>query len=288
METDPLQGADIAKVLSSEGPIVKCVILRAAVAGATNDTINGEEQEDKKPPAKKENGDSNSNNNNDDDDEPCRRPILTNLINEIEIDTTPSKSMVAKILGGSFTFLGQYEDEGIVLMMRNQQGDADNLPVNPHKLQPPFQDATVRGDILVLKVAPEEPADGDDEENNNNCIVNKSNEEFFLNYTMDEFMKFAARTDVVAPVVSMEDIEEDENEEDASDEEDEAEEEMEGEDDSEDEEEGAGGFMELLMGQVMQRFQQENGRMPDELELQALQGAIAQKLGGAVDEADDE
>lgn len=214
----------------------------------------------------------------------------TQGIQDIKVDTTPQKQMVQSILGGPFTFLGQYEDEGIVLMMRNQQqGDDadDNLPVNPHKLQPPFQDATVRGDILVLKVAPEEePADGDDEENNNNCIVNKSNEEFFLNYTMDEFTKFAARTDVVAPVVSMEDIEEDDDEEDASDEEDE--EEMEGEDDSEDEEEGAGGFMELLMGQVLQRFQQENGRMPDELELQALQGAIAQKLGGAVDEAEDE
>ena len=138
MEKDPLQGADIAKVLSSEGPIVKCVVLRAgAVAGTPNTTtINGlkvvqanDNEEDKKPPAKvtkaeEKNDDnsignnSNSNNDNDDDDG-RRRPILTDLIDEIEIDTTPSKSMVAKILGGSFTFLGQYEEEGVVLMVRD-------------------------------------------------------------------------------------------------------------------------------------------------------------------------
>ena len=56
--------------------------------------------------------------------------------------------------------------------------------------------------------------------------------------------------------------------------------EMEGEDDSEDEDDAAGGFMELLMSQVIQRFQQDNGRMPDEVELKALEAAITQKLAG--------
>ena len=56
-----------------------------------------------------------------------RRQIKTNLIDEIDIDTTPSKSMVSKVLGGPFTFLGQYEDEGIVLMIRNLPDDIIEL-----------------------------------------------------------------------------------------------------------------------------------------------------------------
>lgn len=188
----------------------------------------------------------------------------------IQVDTTPQKQMVQSILGGAFTFLGQYEDEGVVLMIRKDQGE--DLPVNTHKLQPPFRDTTVRGDILVLKVAAE------DDEN----AVSKSNDEFFLNYSVDEYVKFAARTDVVAPVVSMEDDDDDEDIEEDDEEEDD-DDEMEGEDDSEDEDE-AGGFMALLMENVMQRFQQENGRMPDEEELKALEAAISQKLGGGMAE----
>merc|ERR1711971_350431 len=41
-----------------------------------------------------------------------------NIVEDIQVDTTPKKQMVSKILGGPFTFLGQYEDEGIVLMIR--------------------------------------------------------------------------------------------------------------------------------------------------------------------------
>ena len=43
---------------------------------------------------------------------------LQHLIEAIEVDTTPRKSMVAKILGGEFTFLGQYEEEGTMIMIR--------------------------------------------------------------------------------------------------------------------------------------------------------------------------
>ena len=60
-----------------------------------------------------------------DDVQPESREILVALMEEIEIDTTPSKSMVAKTLGGPFTFLGQYEDEGIVLMIRKQEEEND-------------------------------------------------------------------------------------------------------------------------------------------------------------------
>jgi hypothetical protein len=196
-------------------------------------------------------------------------------VKDMKVDTTPKKQMVQEILGGPFTFLGQYEDEGIVLMVRKEQLDA--LPANPHKLQPPFHEAAVRGDILALKVAPEDTEDGED------TSVNKSNEEFFLNYTKNEYETFAARTDIktVTPTKTDAAMSDDDEGEYSEEEEEEEEGEMEGEDDSEDEEEdGEGGFMAILMGQVLQRFQQENGRMPDEQERKALESAIAQKLGG--------
>jgi len=194
-------------------------------------------------------------------------------VKAIRLDTTPKNQMVAKTLGGPFTFLGQYEDEGLMLMIRRDPDDS--LPTNPHKLQPPFHDATVQGDILVLKVAPETP-----EEKENTQEVFKPNDEFFLSYTKEEYEAFAARTDIVVVSPSKSD-EPMSDEEETSDEQEEDDEEVEGEDDSEDEDE-AGGFMAMLMGQVLQRFEQENGRQPNEEELKALESAISQKLGGGL------
>ena len=53
---------------------------------------------------------------------------------------------------------------------------------------------------------------------------------------------------------------------------------VEGEDDESDEDDGEA-FMNLLMGQVLKRFVEENGREPEEQELLALKSAIAQKMG---------
>eukprot|EP00980_Cylindrotheca_fusiformis_P029259 scaffold22779_cov137-Cylindrotheca_fusiformis.AAC.1 len=196
------------------------------------------------------------------------------VVKDLQVDTTPKKQMVKQILGGPFTFLGQYEDEGIMLMMRKDQDDLKlRLPINKHKLQPPFQESVVHGDILAIKVASEE------EEAKSSAVM--SNEEFFLDYTKDEYEKFAARTDIQipkppptkAPDTTMSDEGEESEEEE--------EEEVDGESDSEDEE---GGFMAVLMGQVIERFQQEHGRMPNEQELQALESAISQKLGASIPE----
>jgi len=206
-------------------------------------------------------------------------------IEEIQIDTTPQKQMVQKTLGGPFTFLGQYEEEGIILMCLREDGGGTttkDIPMNQHKLQPPFDGSQVKGDILCLRVAAQEDeADDDDDDNDNvDTLATKSNDEFFLNYTMDEYKTFAARVDIEVPkpIVSGEEMEdEEETDGTGSEEEDEDGEEMEGESDEEDD--GVTDFTEMLMGHVLQRFQQENGRMPDEMELQALQSAIAQKTG---------
>jgi len=152
-------------------------------------------------------------------------------------------------------------------------------------LQPPFRDTIVRGDILALKVAAVEE-DEDDEMNTTanatTMALPKSNDEFFLNYTKDEYLKFAARTDVEFKPMEEDDddeevVEEDDDDDESSQEGDEMEDD---EDDDDEDEDGEGGFMELLMGQILQRFQQENGRMPDEQELKTFESAMAEKLGG--------
>lgn len=241
-----LGGGDISKLLKSQGPIVTAVLLKAGPDAA---------------------------------------------VEQVDIDTTPQKQMVQQLLGGPFTFLGQYEEEGVMLMCLRDQPAANHIDgaksdstLNQHKLQPPFDDAQVHGDILLLRVAADEEPEVDSAGLVVDTLAAKSNEEFFLHYTKDEYVKFAARTDVEAPkAVVSEDLEDEEEEEEMESEDEEASEEgegnMEGESDEEDDADGAG-FMELLMGQVMQRFQQEHGRLPDEMELQALQGVIAQKMGG--------
>jgi len=130
-------------------------------------------------------------------------------------------------------------------------------------LQPPFRDTIVRGDILALKVAAVEE-DEDDEMNTTanatTMALPKSNDEFFLNYTKDEYLKFAARTDV--EFKPMEEDDDDDDEEVVEEDDDESSQEgdeMEDDDDEDDDEEEdgeGGGFMELLMGQTLQRFQQ--------------------------------
>jgi Family of unknown function (DUF5880) len=252
-------GGDIARFLHSSGPIVTAVLLKADAT-----------------------------------------------VEQLAIDTTPQKQSVQQVLGGPFTFLGQYEEEGIVLMcLRGGEGNeeeeghegnvVDNnsnnkkkrLPINQHKLQPPFDESQVRGDILCLRVAAQDDDDDDANHHSNGLTIStQSNEEFFLNYTLEEYMRFAARTDVKAPNVLVSEDAEDEDDEDhatgSEEEEDEDDEEMEGEsdDDDDDDEDGPEGFIEMLMGQVIHRFQTEHGRLPDDTELQALQAAIAQKTGG--------
>mmetsp|Transcript_45015 Transcript_45015/g.51046 ORF Transcript_45015/g.51046 Transcript_45015/m.51046 type:complete len:300 (+) Transcript_45015:65-964(+) len=242
-------GLDIQKIMKSSGPVVTAVVLQA-----------------------------------------------DGTVHEILFDTTPKRQHAADVLGGPFTFLGQYESEGIMLMIRKSENENEQqLPLNQHKLQVPFESTQVYGDILCIRVAAEDEDEEDDNKDEavvtvmaNNSSETKSNEEFFLPYTVEEYKVFAARTDVVAPVAPVED-DEDINDDEDEEEEEEEEEEMEGESDSDDDDdeaddEGEGGLdiMAMLMSQVLQRFQVENDRMPNEEELAALESAIAQKLGGGV------
>jgi hypothetical protein len=260
---------------------------------------------------------------------------------EIQIDTTPSKSMVSKVLGGPFTFLGQYDDEGIVLMVQRHPVDLDSdelgdlklselrelcqerdisldqmleksdliyaldawstrldPPFNPHVLQPPLHKARVRGDILVLKVA-ETKEELDSEDNpSGDPIQVLSNHEFFLNYTLEEYIKFASRSDIPEYDIGQSEEEEDEAEEsdeanevveESGGESPEAENEEEefslGEDNHFDDEEKAAMFN-LVMNEVLRQYREENGRGPDTKELLDMRAAIAKELGVKVADID--
>jgi hypothetical protein len=190
------------------------------------------------------------------------------------------------------------EKSDLVAAVRDAQ-----LPVNPHKLQPPFNKVIVRGDILIIKVA-----DVDEEEQEENAQDQEtatakaiadftkmsavSNEEFFLDYTRDEYIAFASRTDIVAPKVEHPSSGEESEEEEEEEEEDEDQEESdENEDDDDeyqaedlDEEEDRRALLNLILGEVLKKFRQENGRGPDSEELLELRRQVAAKLGLKLEE----
>ena len=340
---------DIRQVMKSQGPIVNTVILRCRPA-----TSNGEE--DSKPAAVETKEESNK----DAETTTTERVILKDLIEEMKIDTTPSKSKVSEVLGGPFTFLGQYEDEGIVLMIRNfpddleadlkeiyEQEEEDNEgefsfaeqlsknfnikalkavcfqrdietenmtekrelvqalvdysknlpPINEHQLQPPLHNARVRGDIVVMKVAEtEEELDKDDnddagkeESKEAQAPSVASNDEFFLDYSKEAYIKFASRTDIPEHDIETEHSEDEEEEEEEEGESSEAK--MPGVDnggeDEDDEEidieeipeDDKSAMLNLVMNEVLRQFREENGRGPNTAELLDLRANIAKELG---------
>eukprot|EP00569_Conticribra_weissflogii_P004869 CAMPEP_0171328326 /NCGR_PEP_ID=MMETSP0878-20121228/585_1 /TAXON_ID=67004 /ORGANISM="Thalassiosira weissflogii, Strain CCMP1336" /LENGTH=522 /DNA_ID=CAMNT_0011828173 /DNA_START=64 /DNA_END=1632 /DNA_ORIENTATION=+ len=430
-QTSPLSGIDIGRIMSSTGPVVKCVILRAqssidpdrdvtsmsigdmkkelehygldtssfvekdelvkAVMAERADRTNKSLAEDSESTTaattteaeqeeeEKKEGITTEETPQDGPTKEVERPDtkvvpLTHLIEEIEVDTTPKKSMVSKVLGGDFTFLGQYEEERTMIMIRRPDWEKEGStipeeeipPINPHSLQPPFDEIEVRGDILLIRVAEtDEPfdSDGSDDDDveekgeNDETVANAvddvgvketaelaelpsesaekppktevtvpTNEEFFLDYTRDEYLKFAARTDIVAmpiekspdecsesdeeeniAVESGTDIvneqgellgtqvnaeidtklneHEEDDEHDADFDPDEIDEE-----DREDfeSEEHQVGMMNLILGQILRKFHEENGRGPDTLELLEMRKALADRLGVEVPPVDED
>jgi hypothetical protein len=318
----PFAGVDISKIMSSTGPVVKCVLLCATSTNAATAYVGAD-------------ADLASKSIDDDDVKNAANASLhQDLIAEINVDTTPRKSQVNSILGGPFTFLGQYEDEGIVVMIRRpppdfvdgdggNDRDDENLSINPHRLQPPFHNTVVRGDILLMKVAPvaeevaEESLNEDDDgamaaasKETQSLRINKNDgEEFFLDYTKDDYLKFAARTDIIA----LDDDEDEDDESDAvdsssddnvveNDEEEDDEEEQIGDEnncdsddeedfdpedsdvddsDEEDDEEYQVGMMNMILNHMLRKFREENGRGPDSIELLEMRKALADKMGVA-------
>jgi len=323
-----LSGENIACLLRSEGPIVSCVLLQteqSAKAKTEHQPDDDEQLDEIKQCAGLVNDNTKSLNST----EVNKKTVLTHLVSQILIDTTPKKCIVAKILGGPFTFLGQYEDEGIVVMVRRTEDNGEerpnNVTQNPHKLQPPLHDVTVFGDILLMRVAstPEEDQRVDNEKKNPPNIgeysktggidktgdvqkdilkkeenpdkleaydegrtIMQSNEDFFLDYTKEEYIEFASRTDILPTEKDEEndfgvnhelgDANEFDNEE-----EDEDDEYTFGsdEDTDSDEDDSQICMMNLILGQLLKKFQEENGRGPNTNELLLMRAALAERLG---------
>eukprot|EP00554_Chaetoceros_debilis_P009607 CAMPEP_0194102674 /NCGR_PEP_ID=MMETSP0150-20130528/3240_1 /TAXON_ID=122233 /ORGANISM="Chaetoceros debilis, Strain MM31A-1" /LENGTH=465 /DNA_ID=CAMNT_0038789693 /DNA_START=51 /DNA_END=1448 /DNA_ORIENTATION=+ len=378
-----LSGEHIAKMLRTAGPIVKCVLLRARTSTSTNASTNaeggkadddaanadddskaspkkgtdadagGKEKESTKVKGDQADSDEKNDSGNDNDNE--SRTVLTHLIEEVEIDTTPKKQMVVQTLGGPFTFLGQYEEEGTMVIVRlpeavsddddaENEKDEDNFMnhINPHQLQPPLHQFEVYGDILLMRVAPteeEEKQDDDKDQDTNDekmsanaaaaddevvkpetdnepsdpAVTSTSapvdattntadaeasvatariltNEEFFLDYTKEEYIKFASRTDIIPKEEDTTAAEEgegsgsgdDSKEGSGSEDEDGEYVVFDGSDEDdmeEDEEECQIGMMNLILAQILKRFREENGRGPNTEELLAMRSALAEKLG---------
>jgi hypothetical protein len=70
---------------------------------------------------------------------------------EKQIDMTPKMDLVKQEIGGRpITFLGQWEMLDVVIVINADQELAE-LPMNAHKLQPPFNIAEVKGDMLLMR-----------------------------------------------------------------------------------------------------------------------------------------
>jgi hypothetical protein len=347
-------GESIAKILKSKGPVVKCVVLRHMLPDGKDvkphPSIDMHEVEEVASQIKVSDGaekthdeESSRASSKPKSPRPHHREILTELIDEIQLDTTPKENGAKKVLGGDVTFLGQYPEEGTILMVRADQIEdlatiedfsikelvklcqtspdivydektmlekADlvdavrnaQLPVNPHNLQPPFHKSLVRGDILILRVAHMEDNEEENDEADESIskaaekffeMSNISNEEFFLDYTKEEYIKFAERIDIVPPKSPRSESDDGDDEDEEAEEEDSENAEGNGDDEEDDdepwmgevadEEEDKHALLNLILGEVLKKFRADNKRGPNSEELLQLRSEIAGKLGLKLD-----
>ena len=300
--TAQLHGSDIGQMLSSQGPTVQCVLLRHM----------RQDGKDGKPHAVRETRR---------DGHPHERKVLEELIEQVAVDTTPSSNGVANLLGGPFTFVGQFPTEGTVVMARREYPDdwkkqsiktlrsmcqdmnietkgmvekSEMIKaleevgppdvVNPHQLQPPLDGIVVKGDLLIMKVA-ETPEELDGDEPDMEALQVPSNEEFFLDYTKEEYVAFASRTDVVAPEPEDDEEAEAESEGDDDDDDDDYDDDDDdeyklGQDEGEDvDDDFKKATLNMILNGCISKFREENGRGPDTKELLELRREVAQNLG---------
>jgi len=119
----------IGEMLNTKGPVVTCVILRAArvaTASKSRRRIEGGQEDkiasgvaaprDHDKPAAVADADEKGRALEETRATKSRRLLYEDLIEEIEIDTSPQKNEFENVLGGPFTFVGQYHSEGTILM----------------------------------------------------------------------------------------------------------------------------------------------------------------------------
>ena len=81
-----------------------------------------------------------------------------NDIHEIDLDISPEKNEIYKILRGKATFLGQWPDKSVVIV--TCESSIFELSMNLNRLPRPFTNMTVMGRILLVRMDEEsEPQD---------------------------------------------------------------------------------------------------------------------------------
>lgn len=73
-----------------------------------------------------------------------------NDIQDIDLDLSPEKNEICKILRGKATFLGQWEDESVVILKCKES--ICKLLKNENVLPRPFSNMNVDGKILLVRM----------------------------------------------------------------------------------------------------------------------------------------
>jgi hypothetical protein len=73
-----------------------------------------------------------------------------NDIHEIDLDISPEKNEIYKILRGKATFLGQWPDKSVVIVVCDSS--IFELSMNLNRLPRPFTNMTVMGKILLIRM----------------------------------------------------------------------------------------------------------------------------------------
>jgi len=316
-----MDGEAISRILNAIGPVVKCVLIRP-ICAKLDEICNSVETGDKNKKVTSETtsiegvGDANkipelSNKESDVRDSdtnssissekvnlsqlssPLDSVFQTDRISEITVDMTPQKRQVESILGGPFTFLGQYDKESVVAVVRKE-----SEIINDIKLPRPLDKAEIKGAVLLMKVADDDDFFGnfrkedflalakkkleessDEEEDDDIESIEDGVEEADVDDGMENDVRDGGGTE--------EDHEEDEDS--LNDEDEEGDGDYLGEDMEEiDEEEEKVGMMNMLMGQILRTFNKNNGRGPDTQELLEMRQLIASRLGVDVPEIDED
>lgn len=193
---------------------------------------------------------------------------------EISLDMTPSVRAVQEVLGGEVTFLGQYEDIQVILLINRTQ-TAISGDLNQHKLQPPFHNAEVYGDILVSR---------------------SDDDGLPSDFSLEEYITFTEK--VIEPYEVSEDDDEEEGDDDEEDEEglevideedsDEDEDGGEGDDDDEDDEAEAEEVINQLLERLKSAYKEQHGRDPTDEEFEELASSLMENIGAAYDDDEEE
>ena len=75
-----------------------------------------------------------------------------NDIHEIDIDISPNKNEIYKLLKGKASFLGQWPDEQVVIVKCDPGDSPFELNLNKNRLPRPFTNMLVFGRILLIRM----------------------------------------------------------------------------------------------------------------------------------------